>query len=157
MNPRLVFQAVHRGENAVRERAVRGPEPRALELETPRPLGAARANRAEAVGEQKVTKIKNKSKNKNIGNGENGIVLLNVWAENPNCAEAVVWRADTVRLLPAPEQVELLLRFAKATRALVNMEHERRRQLYKQSGIVDCGVKAAKAEGARTLTGVARP
>jgi putative transposase len=39
--------------------------------------------------------------------------------------------------------VELLLRFAKATRALVNMEHERRRLLYKQSGIVNCGVKGA--------------
>jgi len=31
---------VHRAENAVREQAVRGPEPRAPELEIPRPLGA---------------------------------------------------------------------------------------------------------------------
>jgi putative transposase len=134
---------VSRAENAARERAVRGPEPRVLELETPRPLGAARANRAEAVGEQKVTKIKNKSKNKNAGNGENGIVPLNVWAENPNCAEAVVWRVDTVRLQPTLEQVELLLRLARATRVLINMEHKRRRLLYKQSGIVDCSVKGA--------------
>jgi putative transposase len=103
----------------------------------------ARANRAEAVGEQKITKIKNKSKNKNIGNGENGIVPLNVWAENPNCAEAVVWRVDTVKLLPTPEQVELLLRFAKATRALVNMEHERRRQLYERTRMIDTGIKHA--------------
>jgi len=57
-------RSVHRGENAVRERAVRGPKPRVLELESPRPLGAARANRAEAVEEQKITKIKNKSKNR---------------------------------------------------------------------------------------------
>ena len=42
---------------------------------------------------------------------------MNVWAENPNCAEAVVWRADTVKLLPALEQADLLLRLAKATRA----------------------------------------
>ena len=122
---------------------MRGPEPRVLELESPRPLGAARANRAEAVEEQKVTKIKNKSKNKNIGNGENGIVLLNVWAENPNCAEAVVWRADTVKLLPTPEQVDLLLRLAKATRALINIEHARRRALYERLGIIDCSVKSA--------------
>ena len=122
---------------------MRGPEPWALELETPRPLGAARANRAEAVEEQKVTKIKNKSKNKNTGNGENGIVLLNVWAENPNCTEATVWRADTVKLLPTLEQVELLLRLAKATRALINREHERRRQLYERTGEIDTGIKHA--------------
>jgi len=136
-------EPVSRAGNAVRERAVRGPEPRVLELETPRPLGAARANQAEAVEEQKVTKIKNKSKNKNIGNGENGIVPLNVWAENPNCAEAVVWRVDTVRLPPMPEQADLLLRLAKATRKLVNMEHARRRALYERLGIIDCSVKGA--------------
>ncbi|MCC6066005.1 MAG: transposase [Thermofilum sp.] len=70
-------------------------------------------------------------------------MLLNVWAENLNCAEAVVWRVDTVRLLPMPEQVELLLRFAKATRALINMEHERRRQLYERTGMIDVSVKGA--------------
>ena len=134
---------MRRGENAVRAHAVRGPEPRVLELETPRPLGATRANRAEAVEEQKVTNIKNKSKNKNTGNGENGIVPLNVWAENPNCAEAVVWRADTVKLLPALKQVDLLLRLAKSTRVLINREHKRRRLLYKQSGIIDCSLKGA--------------
>ena len=68
---------------------------------------------------------------------------MNVWAENLNCAEAVVWRVDTVRLLPMPEQVELLLRFAKATRALINMEHERRRQLYERTGMIDVSVKGA--------------
>jgi len=34
------LRSVHRGENAVRGHAMRGPEPRALELEIPRPLGA---------------------------------------------------------------------------------------------------------------------
>ncbi|MCC6051553.1 MAG: transposase [Thermofilum sp.] len=70
-------------------------------------------------------------------------MLLNVWAENPNCAEAVVWRADTVKLLPTPEQVDLLLRLAKATRALINIEHARRRALYERLGIIDCSVKGA--------------
>jgi hypothetical protein len=36
IKPRLNFQTVHRGENAVGEQAVRGLEPRALELEIPR-------------------------------------------------------------------------------------------------------------------------
>jgi hypothetical protein len=34
------FRSVHRGENAVREQAVKGPQPRAPELESPRPQGA---------------------------------------------------------------------------------------------------------------------
>jgi putative transposase len=97
------------------------------------------ANQAEAEKEQKVVEIKKKSKKK----GENEITPLNVWAENPNAQEAVVWRVDTVKLLPALEQVDLLLRLAKATRALINREHARRRLLYKQSGIIDCSVKSA--------------
>jgi putative transposase len=97
------------------------------------------ANRTKAEKEQKVAESKKKSKKK----GEKQITPLNVWAENPNFTEAVVWRADTVKLLPALEQVELLLRLAKATRALINREHARRRELYKQSGIIDCSVKGA--------------
>ena len=68
---------------------------------------------------------------------------MNVWAENPSALEAVVWRSDTVRLQPTPEQVELLLRLARATRKLVNMEHARRRALYEQTGAIDCSVKGA--------------
>jgi len=97
------------------------------------------ANRAEEEKEQKVTESKKKSKKK----GEKEITPLNVWAENPNFTEAVVWRADTVKLLPTLEQQELLLRIAKATRVLINREHKRRRLLYKQSGIIDCSVKSA--------------
>jgi len=97
------------------------------------------ANRAETEGEQKATENKKKSKR----NSENEIIPLNVWAENPSCAEATVWRSDTVRLLPTLEQAELLLRLARATRKLVNMEHARRRALYEQSGIIDCSVKGA--------------
>jgi len=51
------------------------------------------ANRTGAEREQKVTKIKKKSKKKNARDDENCIVPLNVWAENPNALEAVVWRA----------------------------------------------------------------
>jgi putative transposase len=97
------------------------------------------ANRTETEEEQKVAETKKKSKKK----GEKEITPLNVWAENPNFTEAVVWRVDTVKLLPTLEQVDLLLRITKATRTLVNMEHERRRLLYEQSGIIDCSVKRA--------------
>ena len=97
------------------------------------------ANRTETEGEQKVAESKKKSKR----NSENEITPLNVWAENPSALEAVVWRSDTVRLLPTPEQVELLLRLARATRKLVNREHERRRQLYERTGAIDCSVKGA--------------
>jgi putative transposase len=97
------------------------------------------ANRTETEGEQKATESKKKSKR----NSENEITPLNVWAENPSALEAVVWRSDTVRLQPTPEQVELLLRLARAARALVNREHERRRQLYERTGAIDCSVKGA--------------
>jgi len=94
-----------------------------------------RANRIEEEKEQKV--VENKKK------GENEITSLNVWAENPNCAEAVVWRGDTVKLLPTLEQVDLLLRLAKATRVLINREHERRKQRYERTGEIDTGIKHA--------------
>jgi putative transposase len=94
-----------------------------------------RANRAEEEKEQKV--VENKKK------GENEITPLNVWTENPNFTEAVVWRADTVKLLPTLEQVVFLLRIAKVTRKLVNREHARRRLLYERSGDIDCSVKSA--------------
>jgi hypothetical protein len=93
------------------------------------------ANRAKAEKEQKVAENKKK--------GEDGITSLNVWAENPNCTEAVVWRVDTLKLLPTLEQQELLLRLAKATRVLITREHARRRQLYERSGDIDCSVKSA--------------
>jgi len=97
------------------------------------------ANWTETAREQKVAERKKKSEK----DSENEITPLNVWAENPNALEAVVWRADTVKLLPTPEQADLLLRLAKATRALINMEHARRRLLYERTGIIDCSVKGA--------------
>jgi len=97
------------------------------------------ANRTETEGEQKAAESKKKSKK----NSENEITPLNIWAENPNALEATVWRVDTVKLLPTPEQADLLLRLAKATRALINIEHARRRALYERLGIIDCSVKSA--------------
>ena len=93
------------------------------------------ANRIEEEKEQKV--VENKKK------GEKEITPLNVWTENPNFTEAVVWRADTVKLLPTLEQEELLLRIAKATQKLVNKEHKRRKQLYERTGMIDTGIKHA--------------
>jgi putative transposase len=97
------------------------------------------ANQAEAEKEQKVVEIKKKSKKKS----ENETTTLNVWAENPNSTEAVVWRVDAVRLLPTLEQEELLLRLAKATRKLVNREHGRRRLLYERTGMIDVSLMGA--------------
>jgi hypothetical protein len=93
------------------------------------------ANRAEVENESKVDKSKKKF--------EDGITPLNVWAENLNSTEAVVWRVDAVRLLPTSEQEELLLRIAKATQKLVNREHARRRLLYERTGEIDVSVKGA--------------
>ena len=97
------------------------------------------ANRIEEEKEQKVVESKKKSKKK----GESEITPLNVWAEDSNFTEAVVWRADTVKLLPTLEQEELLLRIAKATQKLVNKEHKRRRLLYERTGMIDTGIKHA--------------
>jgi len=116
---------VNRVESAVGAHAVRG--------------WGLEANLADAVNEWKFAE----SRKKGAENNENGIVPLNVWAENPSALEATIWRADTVRLLPTSEQVELLLRLARATQKLVNVEHARRRALYEQSGIIDCSVKGA--------------
>jgi len=105
-----------------------------------RSLGASRAG---TENEQKPTESKKKCKRNDIKNNENCIVPFNIWAENPSCTEAVVWRADTVKLLPTPEQVDLLLRLARATRKLVNMEHARRRELYERTGMIDVSVRGA--------------
>ena len=43
----------------------------------------------------------------------------------------------------ALEQVDLLLRIAKATQKLVNKEHERRKQRYERTGMIDTGIKHA--------------
>jgi len=54
-----------------------------------------------------------------------------------------VWRCDTVRLLPTPEQEELLWRVGDAMAKLINMENYRRRQLFFEKGKVDYSWKSA--------------
>jgi hypothetical protein len=68
---------------------------------------------------------------------------LNVWAENPKSAEAVVWRVDTVRLLVEKGCEELLWRIAEATRELVNRESRRRREIYEGTGMIDVSLMGA--------------
>jgi len=54
-----------------------------------------------------------------------------------------VWRCDTVRLLPSPEQEELLWRVGDAVAKLINMENYRRRQLFFEGKGIDYNWKSA--------------
>uniref|UniRef100_A0A7C4B9L9 Transposase n=1 Tax=Thermofilum pendens TaxID=2269 RepID=A0A7C4B9L9_THEPE len=79
------------------------------------------------------------------------MVPLNAWAQllvgrgdlrgsggSGAWAEAVwVWRCDTVKLLPTPEQEELLRRVGDATARLINMENYRRRRLFFEGRGID--------------------
>jgi putative transposase len=85
------------------------------------------------------------------------IVPLNAWAQlllgathDPRCygggvsGVQVVGRCDVVRLLPAPEQEELLRYIGDQCARLINMEHYRRRQLFFKEGRVDKDVRIAR-------------
>jgi len=48
-----------------------------------------------------------------------------------------VWRCDTLRLHPTPEQEVFLLRIGDATARLINMENYRRRRLFFEEGRID--------------------
>ncbi len=88
----------------------------------------------------------------NRGSGE-GLVPLNAWAQlmlssdprfsGGSGAQAQVWRCDTLRLLPTPEQEELLLSIGDATACLINMENYRRRQLFFEGKGIDKSWKSA--------------
>jgi len=54
-----------------------------------------------------------------------------------------VWRCDTVRLLPTPEQEEFLQRVGDAVAKLINMENYRRRQLFFEGKGIDKSWKSA--------------
>jgi len=59
-------------------------------------------------------------------------------------AQAVwVWRCDTVRLLPTPEQEEFLQSVGDATARLINMENYRRRQRFFEGKGIDYSWKSA--------------
>jgi putative transposase len=105
---------VHRAESAVREQAVRGLEPRALEQEVV-PLSAWARLLSELCGDPR------------IGGGSGAQALQRVR----------VVRADTFRSLATPELDDFLRRVGDATARLINMENFRRRRLLFEAGRID--------------------
>jgi hypothetical protein len=113
---------VHRAENAVREQAVRGPEPRALEQEVV-PLNAWARLLLELCGDPRIS-------------GGSGAQALQ---------RVQVVRTDTLRLLTTPELDEFLQRVGDATAKLINMENYRHRQLFFSTGKIDYSWQSAWA------------
>ena len=58
-------------------------------------------------------------------------------------AQAVVWRVETFRLHPTPEQEELLQRVGDAVAKLINMENYRRRRVLFEGKGIDYSWKSA--------------
>jgi putative transposase len=104
---------VHRAESAVREQAVRGPEPRALEQEVV-PLNAWARLLLEQFGDPR-------------GSGGSGAQAVKVRVQ----------RTDTLRLLTTPELDDFLRRVGDATAKLINMENYRRRRQFFEAGKID--------------------
>jgi len=115
-------RSVHRGENAVRAQAVRGPEPRALELEVV-PLNAWARLLLEQFGDPR------------CGGGR--------WAQA--LQRVRVQRTDTLRLLTTLEIDEFLQRVGDATARLINMENYRRRHLFFEGRGIDYSWQSAWA------------
>jgi len=98
-----------------------------------------------------------KSEQKRNESSEECLIPLNGWAQlltgrqdDPHSggsegqAQSVwVWRCDTVRLLPTPEQEELLWRVGDAVAKLINMENYRRRRLFFEGKGIDYNWKSA--------------
>jgi len=103
---------VHRAENAVRGHAVRGLEPRALELEVV-PLNAWARLLLELCGDPRTS-------------GGSGAQALQRVA-----------RTDTLRLLTTPELDDFLRRIGDVTAKLINVENFRRRRLFFEAGKID--------------------
>jgi len=98
-----------------------------------------RANQPEEKGKHYVKQSEQKGCE---SSGNRSIVPLNVWAKNPGASEALVWRADTVRIV-SQEQEGKLLEIASACARLMELEDERRKELYEKTGRIDCGVMDA--------------
>jgi len=109
----LRFRSVHRVENAVRGHAVRGLEPRALELEVV-PLNAWARLLLELCGDPRTSGGR--------------------WAQ---AVKARVQRTDTLRLLATPELDDFPQRVGDATAKLINMENYRRRRQFFEAGKID--------------------
>jgi putative transposase len=105
---------VPRGENAVGEHAVRGPEPRALGQEVVS-LNAWARLLLEQLGDPR-------------GSGGSGAQALQ---------RVSVVRTDTLRLLTTPEIDDFLRRVGDATARLINMENFRRRHLFFEGKGID--------------------
>jgi len=96
-----------------------------------------------------------KSEQKRNESNEEGLIPLNSWAQllmerggDPRGSggsegQAVVWRAETFRLLPRPEQEELLWQVGDAAARLINMENYRRRRLFFEGKGIDKSWKSA--------------
>jgi len=104
---------VSRGNSAAGANAVRGPEPRALELEVV-PLNAWARLLLEQLGDPRISG----------GSGAQAV-------------KARVVRTDTLRLLTTPELDDFLRRVGDATARLINMENYRRRRLFFETGKID--------------------
>jgi putative transposase len=110
-----------RWENAaVREQAVRGPEPRAPELEVV-PLNAWARFLLEQGGDPRCSG----------GSGAQAVQRV------------LVQRTDTLRLLTTPELDDFLRRVGDATAKLINMENFRRRKLFFEGRGIDCSWMSA--------------
>jgi len=95
------------------------------------------------------------SEQKRNEDSEEGLIPLNSWAQllaergGDPCGsggsgdQAVVWRAETFRLLPRPEQEEFLWRVGDAVAKLINMENYRRRQRFFEGKGIDYSWKSA--------------
>jgi len=123
-------------------------------METERERKGCRGSGAEGWSSgAKSSKIK--SEQKRNRESKEGLIPLNSWAQlltgrqddpryrGGSGAQAVVWRCDTVRLLPTPEQEELLQRVGDAAAKLINMENYRRRQLFFEGKGIDYSWKSA--------------
>jgi hypothetical protein len=111
---------VHRAGSAVREQAVRGLEPRALEQEVV-PLNAWARLLLEQGGDPRISG----------GSGAQAVQKVRVQ------------RTDTLRLLATPELDEFLQRVGDATAKLINMENFRRRKQFFEGRGIDCSWMSA--------------
>jgi len=100
------------------------------------------------IGNSGIGKLKNAERGAKRGvrngNGEGELVEpLNAWARQllaKQVEQVEVHRVDTVRLVLAPQQEELLRRAAEAAAKFIESENLRRRQLFFEKGVIDDAV-----------------
>ena len=125
------------------------------------PGAVGRSSGASASNRRRKSKEKENNANseqKRNGGSEEGLIPLNGWAQplvghggdprgsggsGGQAQEVRVWRCDTFRLHPTPEQEELLRRVGDAVAKLINMENYRRRQRFFEGKGIDYSWKSA--------------